>query len=86
MIFIEKIVKGYKYSVFGWTPAPEYSLNKHYTIYRWYTKDLKLPIAEAYLNEEDFVEYITYQYDSPLGLILPVNMSDAKVVQMVRFK
>jgi hypothetical protein len=68
VIFIEKIVKGYKYSVFGWTPAPEYSLNKHYTFYRWYTKDLKLPIAEAYLNEEDYVEYITYQYDSPLRL------------------
>jgi hypothetical protein len=68
VIFIEKIVKGYKYTVFGWTPAPEYSLNKHYTIYRWYTKDLKLPIAEAFLNEEDYVDYITYQYDSPLRL------------------
>jgi hypothetical protein len=68
VIFIEKIVKGYKYSVFGWTPAPEYSLNKHYTIYRWYTKELNLPIAEAVLNEEDYIEYIRYQYDSPMRL------------------
>jgi hypothetical protein len=68
VVFIEKIVKGYKYTIFGWTPAPEYSLNKHYTFYRWYSKDLKIPLAEAYLNEEDFVEYVTYQYDSPLRL------------------
>jgi hypothetical protein len=68
VIFIEKIVKGYKYSVFGWTPAPEYSLNKHYTLYRWYTKDSQFPLAEAYLNNDDYIEYVKYQYDSPLRL------------------
>ena len=68
VIFVEKIVKGYKYSVFGWTPAPEYSLNRHYTFYRWYSKDLKFPVAEAFLNDDDFVDYVTYQYDSPLRL------------------
>jgi len=68
VIFVEKRVRGYKHSMFGWTPAPEYSLNKHYTMYRWYAKDNKLPIAEAYLNIDDKIEYIKYQYDSPLRL------------------
>lgn len=68
VVFVEKRVRGYKYSVFGWTPAPEYSIDKHYTFYRWYTKELKIPIAEAYLNDEDFVEYVSYQYDSPMKL------------------
>ena len=68
VIFVEKRVRGYKYSVFGWTPAAEYSLDKHYTFYRWYTKDNKLPIAEAYLNQQDLIEYVSYQYDSPLRL------------------
>ncbi len=68
VIFVEKRVRGFKYSVFGWTPAPEYSLDKHYTFYRWYNKDNKLPIAEAYLNDQDLIEYVSYQYDSPLRL------------------
>ncbi len=68
VIFVEKRVRGYKHSMFGWTPAPEYSLNKHFTMYRWYTKDNKLPIAEVILNMEDKVEYVRYQYDSPLRL------------------
>jgi predicted heme/steroid binding protein len=68
VIFIEKRVRGYKHSMFGWTPAPEYSLNKHFTMYRWYTKDNKLPVAEAFLNMDDKIEYIRYQYDSPLRL------------------
>ncbi len=68
VIFIEKKVRGSKYTVFGWTPAPEYSLDKHFTLYRWYTKDLCIPIAEAFLNNDDYVEYVKYQYDSPLRL------------------
>ncbi|MDF1546754.1 MAG: SprB repeat-containing protein [Bacteroidales bacterium] len=68
VIFIEKKVRGYKYSVFGWTPAPEYSLDRHFTMYRWYTKDSKLPVAEAILNQDDMVELVKYQYDSPLRL------------------
>ena len=68
VIFVEKRVRGYKHSMFGWTPAPEYSLNKYFTMYRWYTKDNKLPIAEAYLNMDDKMEYVKYQYDSPLRL------------------
>ncbi len=68
VIFIEKRVRGYKHSMFGWTPAPEYSLNRHFTMYRWYTKDNKLPIAEAFLNMDDKIESIRYQYDSPLRL------------------
>jgi len=68
VIFVQKRVRGYKYSVFGWTPAPEYSIDKHYTFYRWCTKGMQLPIAEAYLNENDLIDYISYQYDSPMKL------------------
>jgi hypothetical protein len=68
VIFVQKRVRGYKYSVFGWTPAPEYSIDKHYTFYRWYTKGIKLPLAEAYLNDNDLIDYISYQYDSPMKL------------------
>ncbi|MFN8256895.1 MAG: SprB repeat-containing protein [Bacteroidales bacterium] len=68
VVFVEKRVRGFKYSVFGWTPAPEYSVNRHYTYYRWYKKDVKLPVAEAYLNEDDYIEYVCYHYDSPMKL------------------
>jgi hypothetical protein len=68
VVFIEKIVKGYKHTIFGWTPAPEYSLNKHYTFYRWYSKEFKIPVAEAFLDDDDYVDYVTYQYDSPLRM------------------
>lgn len=68
VLFIHKRVRGYKYSVFGWTPAPEYSLNKRYTVYRWFTAENGLPIAEVYINKHDYIEKIRYQYDSPMRL------------------
>jgi hypothetical protein len=68
VLFIHKRVRGYKYSVFGWTPAPEYSLNKRYTVYRWFSTENGLPIAEAFINKHDYIEKIRYQYDSPMRL------------------
>ncbi|MEN8119668.1 MAG: SprB repeat-containing protein [Bacteroidota bacterium] len=68
VVFVHKRVRGYKYSVFGWTPAPEYSLNKNFTIYRWYSADNGLQLAEANINKHDYIENIRYQYDSPMRL------------------
>jgi hypothetical protein len=68
VIFYHKKIRGYKYSVFGWTPAPEYSLDKRYVIYRWYYADNSMPLAEVYVNKQDYIEEIRYQYDSPMRL------------------
>ncbi len=68
VIFVHKRVRGYKYAIFGWTPAPEYSLNKRLTIYRWYSAESGLQLAEAYVNKHDYIENIRYQYDSPMRL------------------
>lgn len=68
VLFVHKQVRAYKYSVFGWTPAPEYSLNKRFVIYRWFSADNSMPLAEVYVNKQDFIEEIRYQYDSPMRL------------------
>jgi len=68
VLFVHKLIHGYKYSVFGWTPAPEYSLNKRFTVYRWYSSENGLLLAEAYINKHDYIENIRYQHDSPLRL------------------
>ena len=68
VLFVHKQVRGYKYSVFGWTPAPEYSLNKRFVVYRWYFADNSMPLAEVYVNKQDYIEEIRYQYDSPMRL------------------
>ena len=68
VVFVHKRVRGYKYSVFGWTPAPEYSLNKNFTIYRWYSAENGLQLAEANINKHDYIENIRFQYDSPMRL------------------
>ncbi|RLD84595.1 MAG: hypothetical protein DRJ10_00770 [Bacteroidetes bacterium] len=68
VVFVHKRVRGYKYSVFGWTPAPEYSLNKNFTLYRWYSAENGLQLAEVNINKHDYIEYIRFQYDSPLRL------------------
>ncbi len=68
VVFYHKRIRGYKYSVFGWTPAPEYSLDKRYVVYRWYYADNSMPLAEVYVNKQDYIEEIRYQYDSPMRL------------------
>ncbi|MCF6239909.1 MAG: SprB repeat-containing protein [Bacteroidales bacterium] len=68
VLFVHKQVRGYKYSVFGWTPAPEYSLDKRFVVYRWYFADNSMPLAEVYVNKKDYIEEIRYQYDSPMRL------------------
>lgn len=89
--FYEKRVRGYKFSLFGWTPANEYSLDKHYTVYRWYDENGGgMPLAVAYINDEDYVEEIHYQYNSSLRLFFSShhvsckNGSDGKVDLTVR--
>ncbi len=68
VLFFHKRVRGYKYSVFGWTPAPEYSLDKRFAVYRWFSSKSALPLAEVYVNKQDYIEEIRYQYDSPMRL------------------
>ncbi len=68
VIFVHKRVRGYKYAIFGWTPAPEYSLNKRFTIYRWYSEENGMQLAEAYVNKHDYIENIRYQYNSPMRI------------------
>ena len=68
VLFFHKQIRGYKYSVFGWTPAPEYSMDKRYAVYRWFFADNPLPLAEVYVNKQDYIEEIRYQYDSPMRL------------------
>jgi len=66
--FFDKRIKGYKYTLFGWEPTNEYSVDRHYIVYKWYSEKGGLPIAVAYINEEDYVEEIHYLYNSPMRL------------------
>ena len=66
--FYDKRVRGYKFSLFGWTPTDEYSVDKHYIVYKWYDESGGIPIAVAYINEEDYIEEIHYQYNSSMRL------------------
>jgi len=66
--FYDKRIRGYKFSLFGWTPTNEYSVDRHYIVYKWYSEKGGIPLAVAYINEEDYIEEIHYLYNSPMRL------------------
>ena len=66
--FYDKKINGFKYSMFGWVPADEYSTDKHYIEYKWYSEKGGIPIAVAYINNKDYVEEIHYLYNSDMRL------------------
>ncbi len=75
---IKKNVRGYKKSIFGWTPAPEYSQIKKSILLRWYGKKTGIPFAEVYADAFGNVEYIKYQYDAPLELFFRAKHVNCK--------
>ncbi|OQX97590.1 MAG: hypothetical protein B6I20_12260 [Bacteroidetes bacterium 4572_117] len=77
-VVYKKLVRGYKYSVFGWVPAPEYSTNKTITVYRWYSEEKGLQIAEAHINKHGYIENIRFQYDSPMLLTPSIRNVNCK--------
>ncbi len=65
---IRKKIVASKYSMYGWTPAAEYSKRIKRVIYQWYTEKGGLPIVELEVDHKNHVKYIKYQYDEPMKL------------------
>jgi len=65
---VKKFVLGYKFSLFGWTPASEYNQNSIQITYRWWTKNGGIPVAIAEVNNKGIITKIKYQFIEPMRL------------------
>lgn len=75
---IKKDIRGYKFTMFGWTPAPEYTRNTEQYFYRWYSENCGIPIAEAATTRLGKIKWIKYQFKEPMRLIFNAKNVNCK--------
>jgi len=65
---VKKDVRGYKFSMFGWTPAAEYTSKSVEIYYRWYQQGSGVPVAEIKTDASGKIYKVSYQFSEPITL------------------